>query len=651
MSALMPNSHNPVDATAAPITKALPTGLAGGTEISVEKYDATANAVTLTGNIRGAAAQSIALTLARETVSFRADSSGSWWPIGDHKTLSSLVGAFGAVLAGPQNLISSMAFVAASGDTTGVADTAALQALITAGTPFATGSGLYYLKNLIVRSGTHWRPFGTRVKLPDGSAAGARVLVGDRFDDFLTEPAITGVTTASPAVITTAIPHRRQTGDAVTVSGVLGATEVNGVFVVTVVDATHLSVPVSVAGAYTSGGKVISNGGGITGYSIVGKMSIDGNSANNPSAGDAVALYGCAGVTSGIDVHDATGRAWRNEWRTSSFPPPVGSASYMSQCQFSGAGGGLLWNGPNDSRLSDITAPKCGHIGIHFGPSSPGTFGQGLHAWGGNLASFMPYLVEAEVELTACEGAGIGSAPSMRTLMVIAASGVRVNGGKYFLDATDTTVTGFQIGTSAAIPEALGAASTGPVSVTSTRLRARVYHCGAGAVRFDNSAGSNAAEILHVFASAGVVIGNQAGMLTSDTLGLITFTGGCTGPQPGTFVAPIANLTAVDVVAGTTYTLAAADALRTKRFTAATTVTVTIPTQATMAAGLAWGAALNVPIFLLQYGVGKVSIVGAAGVTIRSVYGAAPSVRAQYGVAVLQMIATDEWLIAGAISP
>jgi hypothetical protein len=94
MSTLAVNQHTPVDATAGPVSMALPTGAAQGDEISCEKYDSTANTVTITGNIRGVAAQSVTLALAKETIGLRADSSGSWWPIAGHKTLSSLDGRF-----------------------------------------------------------------------------------------------------------------------------------------------------------------------------------------------------------------------------------------------------------------------------------------------------------------------------------------------------------------------------------------------------------------------------------------------------------------------------------------------------------------------------------------------------------------------------
>ena len=93
MSTLTVNQHTPVDATAGPITMTLPTGAASGSQISCEKYDSTANVVTVSGSIRGSAG-TITLSLSKETIAFTADSAGSWWPTSDHKTLSSLSGVF-----------------------------------------------------------------------------------------------------------------------------------------------------------------------------------------------------------------------------------------------------------------------------------------------------------------------------------------------------------------------------------------------------------------------------------------------------------------------------------------------------------------------------------------------------------------------------
>lgn len=67
---------------------------------------------------------------------------------------------------------------------------------------------------------------------------------------------ITGVTTANPGVVTTAEPHTLQTGDAVVIAGVVGATQANATTVATVLTATTFSIPINVSGTYSEGGAV-----------------------------------------------------------------------------------------------------------------------------------------------------------------------------------------------------------------------------------------------------------------------------------------------------------------------------------------------------------------------------------------------------------
>ncbi len=66
---------------------------------------------------------------------------------------------------------------------------------------------------------------------------------------------VTGVADASPGVVT--VPnHGFSTGDTVIITGVLGATQANGIWDVTVIDQNTFSIPTDVTGVYTSGGTV-----------------------------------------------------------------------------------------------------------------------------------------------------------------------------------------------------------------------------------------------------------------------------------------------------------------------------------------------------------------------------------------------------------
>lgn len=65
---------------------------------------------------------------------------------------------------------------------------------------------------------------------------------------------ITSSSVANPTVITTAAPHGRVSGDTVTVAGHTGSTPaITGSYKVTVIDATHFSIPVTVTVGGTGG--------------------------------------------------------------------------------------------------------------------------------------------------------------------------------------------------------------------------------------------------------------------------------------------------------------------------------------------------------------------------------------------------------------
>lgn len=95
------------------------------------------------------------------------------------------------------------------------------------------------------------------IVIRDGGASGPQVMLG--AVPAGSQPAnlnISGVSTANPGVVTTSAAHGLTTGQTVVIASVGGATQANGTWVVTVIDATHFSIPVNVTGTYTSGGTV-----------------------------------------------------------------------------------------------------------------------------------------------------------------------------------------------------------------------------------------------------------------------------------------------------------------------------------------------------------------------------------------------------------
>jgi hypothetical protein len=90
---------------------------------------------------------------------------------------------------------------------------------------------------------------------------------------------------------------------------------------------------------------------------------------------------------------------------------------------------------------------------------------------------------------------------------------------------------------------------------------------------------------------------------------------------------------------GTTYTLALTDVAKVVSLTNGSAITLTIPTNATVA------FPTGTQILLYQGGAGQVTI-GGAGVTIRS-QGTKLKINGQYGVAGLLKVGTDEWVAFG----
>jgi len=102
-------------------------------------------------------------------------------------------------------------------------------------------------------------------------------------------------------------------------------------------------------------------------------------------------------------------------------------------------------------------------------------------------------------------------------------------------------------------------------------------------------------------------------------------------------------LTSTTTTALTAYTLALTDARKVVETTAATAVTLTAPPNSTVA------FPIGTVVGLRQYGAGQVTVVPAAGVTIRS-RGGALKTAGQYAEAALTKRATDEWVLTGDVT-
>ena len=91
---------------------------------------------------------------------------------------------------------------------------------------------------------------------------------------------------------------------------------------------------------------------------------------------------------------------------------------------------------------------------------------------------------------------------------------------------------------------------------------------------------------------------------------------------------------------GTTYTLVLADAHKVVTLSNASPITLTVPTEASVA--FETGDQVN----LLQLGAGQVTVAAAGGVTLRA-QGSKVKLNGQYAIGTLVKIATDEWVLVG----
>jgi hypothetical protein len=114
------------------------------------------------------------------------------------------------------------------------------------------------------------------------------------------------------------------------------------------------------------------------------------------------------------------------------------------------------------------------------------------------------------------------------------------------------------------------------------------------------------------------------------------------GSAIDTTVYGVATKSTINTQTGTTYTLVLSDAGKLITLNNASPITLTVPTNATVA------FATGTRIDLTQLGAGQVTVAG-AGVTFNS-KGAKLKITGQYSAATLIKIATDTWVLIGDLS-
>jgi hypothetical protein len=135
-------------------------------------------------------------------------------------------------------------------------------------------------------------------------------------------------------------------------------------------------------------------------------------------------------------------------------------------------------------------------------------------------------------------------------------------------------------------------------------------------------------------------INNDQGDITSVTAGTGLSGGGTSGAVTVSFDYSVGNQAVENAQTGTTYTLVAGDAGKMITMSNASSNTLTVPPNSSVA------FATNTRIDLIQYGAGQTTIAAGSGVTIRS-SGAKLKLTGQYSGASLWKKGTDEWILVG----
>ena len=105
-----------------------------------------------------------------------------------------------------------------------------------------------------------------------------------RTDDPFEQAEITNISNANPGQVTTSAAHGFITDDIVLIEEVSGMTEVNGLYTVTLVDATNFTIGVDTTayGAYVSGGACMLKGDAPAAVGFYGGRVFHGGSVNDP---------------------------------------------------------------------------------------------------------------------------------------------------------------------------------------------------------------------------------------------------------------------------------------------------------------------------------------------------------------------------------
>jgi hypothetical protein len=235
-------------------------------------------------------------------------------------------------------------------------------------------------------------------------------------------------------------------------------------------------------------------GGGIAGFEIR-DLAVDGNKANNTTAGVGIRIYGYDFRIDNVNVRNCKGTGIYCEWGsgTSAVTPDNFESSFIGIKSHDNGGDGFDLRGPHDSMLVNCIA----YLNAGNGFSCKGNGGamvfSNCHSWG--YAQVWAYYLETGGNLLSnCTGEGAGSNSTTGGQVFIGANDNSVTGGNFFSANAGTptrNVRGIVIGDGS------------HTSLAGTHIDTKVTSCESGAVDFAQDAGSRV--VVCVYQNAGTV--------------------------------------------------------------------------------------------------------------------------------------------------
>lgn len=179
-------------------------------------------------------------------------------------------------------------------------------------------------------------------------------------------------------------------------------------------------------------------------------MAIDGNFANCPNGGNAVAAFGYDFTLANLRIRNTGAGDYGCYFDYGSYGVsnnPDSTECFLDNVEIhntnSSSYGGMFWN-IHDSMLSRMVVANCAGISVTFGPGASGTQCASHHYWGTTATTHLSINPTAgSIQMTGCQIEGATS------VQVIAqASEFSYVGGKIFDPASGNASRGLQIGTS-----------------------------------------------------------------------------------------------------------------------------------------------------------------------------------------------------------